>query len=122
MSKEIADRLLANMRQFTGTEQYYRLNRKAILTDGTKYLATEGGCFWLMDMISSHLLNYRDTFAVATLERHHPGDTATFKLDDGNGNIHATQEIEYTDFPLDSIKLFAVWDSEQFVIMLTSEY
>ena len=26
---------------FTGTERYYRINRRCLLTDGTKYLAEE---------------------------------------------------------------------------------
>ena len=40
---------------FTGTEKYYRISRRHLLTDGTKYLAEEAECFWMMDAISSHL-------------------------------------------------------------------
>jgi hypothetical protein len=40
---------------FTGTERYYRITRKHLLTDGTKYLAEEAECFWMMDAIASHL-------------------------------------------------------------------
>ncbi|MFM7008029.1 MAG: DUF6876 family protein, partial [Betaproteobacteria bacterium] len=42
--------------QFTGTERYHRLNRKCLLTDGTKYLAEAAGAFWLMDAAASYLL------------------------------------------------------------------
>ncbi len=40
---------------FTGTEHYYRISRRHLLTDGTKYLAEEAECFWMMDAIASHL-------------------------------------------------------------------
>ena len=40
---------------FTGTQHYYRLARKHLLTDGTKYLADAAGAYWLMDAIASHL-------------------------------------------------------------------
>ena len=41
--------------QFTGTSAYYRISRRHLLTDGTKYLAEEAECFWMMDAIASHL-------------------------------------------------------------------
>ena len=40
---------------FTGTQQYYQLNRHVVLTDGTRYLADEAGAYWLMDAIASYL-------------------------------------------------------------------
>jgi hypothetical protein len=43
------------LNQFIGTEKYYRISRKHLLTDGTKYLAEEAECFWMMDAIASHL-------------------------------------------------------------------
>ena len=33
--------------QFKGTERYYRLNRRCLITDGAKYLADEAGAYWL---------------------------------------------------------------------------
>ena len=41
--------------QFTGTAKYYRISRRHLLTDGTKYLAEAAECFWMMDAIASHL-------------------------------------------------------------------
>jgi len=43
------------MSQFTGTDSYYRISRRHLLTDGTKHLAEKGACFWMMDAIASHL-------------------------------------------------------------------
>ncbi len=38
---------------FTGTERYYRISRRHLLTDGTKCLAEEAECFWMMDAVAS---------------------------------------------------------------------
>jgi hypothetical protein len=45
----------SQLSHFTGTERYYRISRRHLLTDGTKYLAEEAECFWMMDAIASHL-------------------------------------------------------------------
>ena len=42
--------------------------------------------------------------------------------EDGNGLERARQAIPYTDLQLPSVNLYAVWDSERWVIMLPSEY
>jgi len=44
--------------------------------------------------------------------------TATLACDDGNGNIVFTRELEFTDFPLDAIKLYFTDNT----ILLPSEY
>ena len=41
--------------QFTGTEKHYRISRRHLLTDGTRYLAEKAACFWMMDAVASHL-------------------------------------------------------------------
>ena len=41
--------------QFIGTQRYYRISRRYLLTDGTKYLAENAEYFWVMDAIASHL-------------------------------------------------------------------
>lgn len=109
---------------FTGTENHYRyspLFRNFILTDGTKFLADEAGAYWLMDAIASHVGSYKkDTYAVATLQKQPDGWLLT--IDDGNGRLYAKQEIEFSDFPLDSIKLYVCKQDDMWVILLPSEY
>ena len=111
-----------NLAQFTGTEKYYRITRQHVLTDGTKYLAEEGRCFWLMDAIASYLPQFsgREEFIVAKLNV--AASKADLVLDNGNGHVLDTQHIEYTDFPLASIQLYACWGGEFWVLMLPSEY
>lgn len=108
--------------QFTSTERYYRISRKHLLTDGTKYLAEVGECFWMMDAIASYLteIGTQDWFVQVKIVV--KDNKATMIYDDGNGHEHARQEIPYTDFPLQAISLYACWDGEHWVVMLPSEY
>jgi hypothetical protein len=111
----------SDLAQFTGTEKLYRITRRHALTDGTKFLAEQGQCFWLMDAIASYLSpSYDDHFAVARLVVNE--SSAVLSLDDGNDHVFATQAIEYTDFPFSEIKLYCAFDGTHWVIMLTSEY
>ena len=47
---------LSELDQFIGTQRYYRMSSRVVLTDGTHYLAERVGCYWLMDVIASHVL------------------------------------------------------------------
>jgi hypothetical protein len=108
--------------QFTGTTSYYRITRKHLLTDGTKYLADAAGAYWLMDAAASHLdeIGTADWFVLIKLQVRQ--SRAVMIYEDGNGHEHARQEIAFTDFPLSGIELYACWDGEHWVIMLPSEY
>jgi hypothetical protein len=107
---------------FTGTERYYRISRRHLLTDGTKYLAENAGCFWMMDAIASHLSEIGTSDWFVQVRVNVKDSRATIIYDDGNGKEHARQDIPYTDFPLDMITLYACWNGENWVIMLPSEY
>ena len=108
--------------QFTGTSAYYRISRRHLLTDGTKYLAEKGACFWMMDAVASHLseIDTEDWFVLIRVQVSE--GRAVMIYEDGNGNEYARQAIPYTDFPLSEITLYACWEGEYWVIMLPSEY
>jgi hypothetical protein len=112
----------ATLSQFTGTERYYRISRKHLLTDGTKYLAEQAECFWMMDAIASHLMELGTADWFVVVKTSVKNSKALMIYEDGNGNEHARQEITFTDFPLAEITLYACWDGEHWVIMLPSEY
>ena len=44
----------SQLRQFTGSENWYRhgINRSVLFTDGAKFLADQGGAYWLLDIIA----------------------------------------------------------------------
>lgn len=113
---------LSTLSQFTGTAQYYRISPKHLLTDGTKFLADQARCYWLMDAIASHLseIGTEDWFVLVKMKV--CDGQAVMHYEDGNGNEHARQEIPYTDFPLAEITLYACWDTVHWIIMLPSEY
>ena len=110
------------LNQFIGTAKYYRISRRHLLTDGTKYLTEAAECFWMMDAIASHLseIGTEDWFVHVRVTVN--GNRATMIYEDGNSHEHARQEIPYTDFPMHAISLYACWDGEHWVIMLPSEY
>jgi len=113
----------AHLAQFTGTEQWYRhsINRSILYTDGAQYVAEHGEAYWLLDeiaLIQPYDQNVAaEEFQVWTLTVR-PDKTATLACDDGNGKVIFSKEIPYTDFPLDTIKLYFA----NKVIHLPSEY
>ena len=114
---------------FTGSATFSRWSglSRSVLTEGTQFLADQAGAYWLFDAIDSHLADKGVTdeteFTSVTLRCVDGGkSSAVLTLDDGNGVVFATQHIEYTDFPLAEIKLFAVFNGEGWTHMLPGEY
>ena len=122
------DQLLDELRNFYGTEAYYRTNPGLLVTDGVKFLADNAGAYWLFDMVWSYLpvlRKSRDTFFVVVLTKEgvlDPGAIFTIQDDIPPNHTYAQQAIEYTDFPLDEIVLYLSATEEEFVLMLRSEY
>jgi len=112
-----------NLRQFTGSEIWYRrgINRNVTFTDGAKFVADEGGAYWLLDAIAI-CQQYEKAVSAQEFQawklKVNEDRTASLVCDDGNDNIVYTQHIEYTDFQLEEITLYFVNN----VIHLPSEY
>ncbi len=113
----------SDLMQFTGTEHWYRhpLAPGVLYTDGARYVAEQGGAYWLLDSIA---IAQKFSAAVAAegfqLWKLTVGDdrTALLVCEDGNGRRVYAQAIDYTDFPLSEIALYFTND----VILLPSEY
>ena len=125
MSSKNPDQLSPDvMRQFTGSEHWYRhaLNRKVVFTDGAKHVADHGGAYWLLDEIA--LIQPYDArvaaeeFQVWTLKADVLKHTGILTCEDGNGNKVFEKALEFTDFPLPEITL---WFANN-TIFLPSEY
>ena len=116
--------------EYSGSQQFFRVSafaRNSVVTEGVKFLADEAQCYWLLDMVVSHLpavIAADETFAVVTLKRNTEGSGAVFQIvDDVPANVvYARQEIEFTTFPLPSIKLYLQTDTEHWTLMLPGEY
>lgn len=112
----------AILASFIGSTQYWRINRRCVITDGAKYLADAAGAYWLIDAAASYLieLGNADWFVLIRLrvcER-----TALLSFEDGSGQLYASQSIPWRDIPLAEQLLYAGWDGSQWVLMLPSEY
>ena len=113
-----------DLRQFSrGTVNYYRhaINRNVLFTDGAKYVADEGGAYWLLDEIAVSQRHHKalrgQPFQVWKLEVR-PDQSATLRVEDGNYNLLFEKDIEFTDFPVAEIVL---WFSN-YVIYLPVEH
>jgi len=115
------------LQYFTGSENWTRWTRlkpNAGLTDGALYVAKGGGAYWLMDIIASvqNLQGIKGEYFQNWILTVNQDKSALVTCDDGNGNLLYKQEIEFTDFPLDKIQLYAVDDGQSLTIMLPGEY
>jgi hypothetical protein len=120
MSKKLSE---ADLRKFTGSENWYRhgLVPRITFTDGAKYVADEGGAYWLLDEIALAQIGVKEVaaegFQVWKLKVN-PDRTGELSCEDGNYNSVFTKKLEFTDFPEPGVTL---WFTDN-VILLPSEY
>lgn len=107
----------ADLSQFIGTEQYHQhWMQQLVFTDGVKYMADAGRAFWLIDVVASY--RRKEPFQIWELKvKPDKSCIVTMKEDTDEPNL-VKQEIPYTDFPLESIKLYLI----DGVLLLPSEY
>lgn len=123
-----ATELKRNLMQFIGTSKYFRypLVRKGgedlLYTEGVQFLAENGKCYWLLDSILlNSVLNptlrdvpFQHWVLSVDLERR----AGKLTCDDGNSNVLYTEEVHFTDFPLNEIRMYFTDN----VLMLPTEY
>lgn len=119
--KKSAAELKSDLQQFSGTSQYFQHPLGLLYTDGVQYLVQHAHCAWLLDVICSyrHVKKIREQdFLVHKLTVNESNRSATYTIENGNGLVLQSQHLEFTDFPLTTIKLF----QEGAVILLPSEH
>ena len=108
---------------FIGTFKYHNhqlFNLCMNLTDGCDFVRNEAKAYWLFDAILSHQLTStvnKQSFQVWRLKKQED-DTWSLICDDGNKNILAKQQFEFSDFLIDEITIWLVDE----VAMLPTEY
>jgi hypothetical protein len=120
-----SEELKTALSQFIGTENYYKYYGNFLLTDGVKFLCEEAGAYWLIDILWSVQMISKvrnEGFQVLKLKVDVERSKGVVEISDGNNNIVYTQEIEYTDFPLEEITIWAIEQGEYRIILLPSEY
>jgi hypothetical protein len=112
-----------NLEWFTGSTQLYEhiiSDYKMLITEGVKYLAEEGHAYWLLDLILSYQWTpkfFKEEFQVWTLTKQRD-ESWLIECTDGNNGYITHQHIPFSDFPLETIRLWVVNQT----IMLPSEY
>jgi hypothetical protein len=128
---DLAAELESELAHFTGTESYTNLRypwlrKRFLLTDGAKHLAEKAKAYWLMDAIASHQTNKSVAAEEFQFWKLTVGEKreAVLICTDGNDHELVRQDIPFTNFPLNSISLYAALDEclGGLVVMLTSEY
>jgi hypothetical protein len=112
------------LRQFTGTEKYWKHlypgRSPLLITDGCRWVRDELNCHWLFD----NLLILQDdkrlkgiNFQTWELRQSAKDLSWILTCKDSNLNPLIKQVIEFSDFPLDYIKLYVICS----VALLVSE-
>lgn len=125
----------ADLGQFTGDIERYRhgLNPQVIYTPGVKFLAEEAGAYWLIDAIASY-------FGTSTMKNAITLDARLaslqfWRLDvekddsalltaraDSDVRPFVSQQIPFTDFPLEYVNVWAGRDGRHWTLYLPSEH
>ena len=103
--------------QFTGSAEVYRhaLARSVVYTEGAQYVAETAGAYWLLDKVAIVGSSLRDQpFQVWKLDV----AAKAITVDDGNGNVIHTEQLDFTDFPEPGVTLWLCDGT----IMVPSEY
>jgi len=109
----------SGLMQFYGTENWYKHLSGYLYTDGVRYVAQEGGAYWLVDKIlfTTRVKKNLQEFGVWKLTVNEDS-SAVLVCEDGNYNELYREKIEWTDFPLKRIELWF----ENGVLILPSEH
>ena len=112
--------LKEELQHFIGTEHYYKNFFGTRFTDGVAHLAERANCFWLIDLVSSRQTKVIRVipFQIWTLKVNPDKSCVVTMREDTGEPARVRQEIPYTDFPMDEIKLYYI----DGVLLLPSEY
>ncbi len=95
------------LRQFSGTEYWYKHLSGYLYTDGVQYVAQEGGAYWLVDKIflTTRAKNDLQEFGSWKLEVNED-KSAVLICEDGNYHELYREKIKWIDFSLNKIELW----------------
>jgi len=125
--QETPEQIHNTLSQFFGTENYYRLYPGWYLTDGAHYLSQACGAFWLLDILYSARHFVSDDVTVMTLTLTVKDTAGKVVITNGGEDVIYTQDIAFTDFPLDEISIWAELGSldgqtSAWIVLLPSEH
>ena len=121
-TKYTPEEIEARLAQHIGSQSVYRYFGNIVITEGVKDMADICGAYWLLDIAVSYQCEenvQKESFQVWSLNLHEHDDGAIVTLTDGNYNEILTQDIPYTDFPLQ--RGITLWLIDR-TLLLPSEY
>jgi hypothetical protein len=112
-----------DLAHFTGSENrfFIPMFRAYNYTEGVRYLLANGAGWLVTDTLAvlcGKPKVKREAFVCITLTVDTVNKCGKVVMDDGNGKVLHTQKLDYTDFPLPEVKMFAT----DGMLMLSSEY
>ena len=140
MTKQTKDetakvQLEQELQHFMGDLVRYRhpLNQNVIYTPGVRYLAEKAEAYWLIDAIASWIGSPEfnqaatqdariDEMHFWTLEVTADQSALLFAKADGPDKAFIEQPLEWTDFPLPKIDIWAAFDGSHWTLYLPSEH
>jgi len=116
----------SDLAQFCGSAEFFQhCTGRLIYTEGVQYMAEHGGAYWLIDAVASYQPDKRITsrqdlvdFQLWELAVAEDKSAVLTMRGDSDQPAVITQEIPFTDFPLEHIKLYVSGGT----LMLPSEY
>ena len=123
LTQQDTSALETDLAQFFCTDNWWKhWTGRINYTDGVKFLAEKAGAFWLIDLVASYqgarLRQEEFQIWILTVDREKTSMAVATCQADTNAPVLVRQEIDHTDFPLPSIKLWLVNGA----LMLPSEY
>lgn len=114
----------ADLRQFTGTEQWYRHWIKTLIyTEGIKYVADTVGAYWFLDIVATeHVPLLKQNPLLEIILTVADDETAVITAGDGDTPPIWTRKLDYTDFPAGTWKFYLADSGDANVLLLPSEY
>ena len=130
-----AAEIKAELAHYCGTTEVYRVaaaGKRMVYTEGVRAMAQLCGAYWLIGEIQYGLSSRQMAEATSKDERLRDMVFFDLSVEDREGVLTARadsceplayhKEVEFTDFPLDQIDLWAQFDGERWTLMLPSEY
>ena len=107
------------LKNFHGTERYFRNFTGLLYTDGIKYLAEKAGAYWLIDLMGSYQYRLKNVpFQIWALKVNNDRTAVVTCREDTDEPVIVEQKLEYTDFPLKTFECYCI----DGVLLLKSEY
>lgn len=112
--------LQSDLSQFIGTEHWWRhpLVAGMTYTDGVRYFADKAKAWWFVDDTIIEFAGKQRMSGFLAITLKVENEKATITITNGDGEVNATKQVDYTDCPAGEYKFFFTGD----VLMLTSEY